>query len=148
VAKRLVFGDLGPKFAVYPVESPDGDQYELRIKIMTEADVNAVNAGVDEPQPPVVHKFVSKEKGYQDEKNFEDEAYKKAVSEAGRLRMYRLLASAVDLEIPGDTIAAKAEALQKEGIPAWLLAKAVRLINQSLGMATEEIEKRVESFQS
>lgn len=146
MAKRLVFGDLGPKFMLFKVVSPEGEEYELKIKTMTEADVNAVNAGVDDPQPPMIDKFISKEKGYVKEKNWEDPDYVKKNREAGRQRMYRLLASAVDLEIPGDTIEAKSQALQEGGVPAWLLAKCVDIINRSLGLNTEEVQKRVETF--
>lgn len=147
-ARRLVFGDLGPKFMTFTVKSPEGEDFELRIKTMTEADVNEVNAGVDDPQPPTVDKFVSKEKGYVKEKNFEDPDYVKKNRDAGRLRMYRLLAAAVDLEIPGDTLEAKAKALQDNGVPAWLLARSVDLINRSLGLNIEEVQQRAESFQS
>ena len=148
MAKRLVMSDLGPKFMTFPVISPEGEEFDLRIKTMTEADVNAVNAGVDEPQPPVKDKFISKERGYEKIKDFEDADYKKKSSEAGRQRMYRLLAASVDLDIPGDTLEAKSKALQENGVPAWVLAKAVDLINRSLGLNTEEIAKRSESFQS
>lgn len=148
VARRLVFGDLGPKYMTFVIQSPEGDDYELRVKTMTEADVNAVNDGVDDPQPPVRERFISKDKGYVKEKDFEDADYKKKSQEAGRLRMYRLIAAAIDLEVPGDTLEAKAKALQENGIPAWLLARAVNIINQSLGLNTEEIARRAESFQS
>jgi len=146
--KKLTFEDMGPEFMTFPVTGPDNEQYELRIKTMTEGEVNAVNAGVDEPQPPIKERFISKEKGYVKEKDETDPEYIKRRSEAGRLRMYRLMAAAVDLGIPGDTIEAKAKALQEKGVPAWILTASVGLINQSLGLDAGEIQRRVEAFQS
>lgn len=150
MAKRLVFGDMGPKYSTYPVTGPDNVEYEVRIKIMTEQEVNAVNAGVDEPKPPMVMvpKGGNPKNGYEEKANLEDPEYVKKSREANRQRMYRLLASAVDLDVPGDTIEAKSQALQTNGVPAWLLAKCVDIINQSLGLNTAEVMARAESFQS
>jgi hypothetical protein len=66
----------------------------------------------------------------------------------GRERMYRLLAAGLVMNIPGETLAEKAKALQEKKMPAWILSAAIKRINEALGLDANEVAQRVETFQS
>jgi hypothetical protein len=144
----LKFADLKSKTMVFPIESPDGEKFDLPIKSITETELDAINSSVPEPVAPTKPVFKGKNVGYVDEPDIENPEYVKKKREAGREQTYRLLATCMMIDIPGDTVEEKAKALRENGVQSWILMTALDLINKSLGVDAAEVRKRKEQFQS
>lgn len=148
MGKSLTFKDLKSKTMLFEIESPEGEKFDLPIKSITETELDAINNSVPEPVAPNKPVFKGKGIGYVDEPDYENVEYVKKKKESGREQTYRLLATCMMIDIPGETVEEKAKALRENGVQSWILMAALDLINKSLGIDAAEVRKRKEQFQS
>ncbi len=144
--KRLTLIDLAPRTMLVPVKSPDGEDFEVAMKMISETELTEINATVPEPQPKVID-HIGREGKVTKEKLTEDPEYLAKVRETNNERTYRTLAAVLVMDIPGDTYAEKAAALRKNGVMVWAFKQLMDKFSASLGLDVEEVKARVESFQ-
>jgi hypothetical protein len=145
VAKRLTLIDLAPRTMLVPIKAPDGEEYEVALKMVSETELDEINATVPEPQPKVID-HIGRDGKQTKERLTEDPEYLAAVKKANNERTYRTLAAVLVMDIPGDTFAQKAESLRKNGVMIWAFRQIMDKFSASLGMDVDEVQKRVESF--
>jgi hypothetical protein len=125
--------------ATIVVELPNNQGMYYKLHTLTISEWNEIGSAVPQPQPPVSG-FDGKQPIY----NERDPGYLTACGNADLERNLRRLAAAVQIDIPGETLEEKAEALHKmdSNVARQLLAALLSLTFGGL----VQIDKRADSF--
>ena len=144
---KLSLNHLKPKSVTRVIQSPDGDEVEITLRILTDQQMLQINDSVPEAKPPRISSFNKDTKRYEAVENPDDPAYQKARTDVGVERTYRMMAACVEWEGLSDgTLEERAAALKKLGLPVWLLQALGTEINHLMGFADSDIQQRREQF--
>src|SRR5512143_336639 len=105
--------DLGEVPFTITLDRPDGRKVKVKLHALSESELFEIRHSVGYPTPPV--KDIKKVEGEVLEIfNYLDAAFIKATQDADRVLSRRVLAAMLVMDIPGDTLDAKAEQVKRK----------------------------------
>ena len=134
------FDDFGSFTNTFTLRRPDGRQFSVTLRALTDADTEGIRAKISWPQRSGFIKDFIREAGKQPVPVYNDEAFEAAERVANSLLASRMLASSIVMDIPGETLEEKADAL-KSKLGSWASRELSTKMMIMSGITEAEVEK-------
>ena len=138
--------DLGEFIFTAEIPRPDGRIVRVKMRALSDGKAWEIGKSVKWPKPPVTD-YKKIEGEALPVYDYQNENYLNTRREADRDLTRRTLAASLVLDIPGETLEEKAQALEKK-LGQWAFGYLLSIVNKLVEIDQEAIERVARSFRS